>query len=980
MTSPEPAPPDPREDLPAASDQAILEIFRDMMELSAADIDDLEAAAHETRGWKTLDQLALEGGKITADQRDVCLRIYFDRRVEEIRGKLLGARIGSYHVLQEIACGGMGIVFRARQESPMFTRDVALKFMLADARASPEDRERFIAEVKGLAALSHPSCVHIFDSGIEADLYYFSMELVEGWSLVESSEAEKLSLERKADVVRDVARALAYLHENGVIHRDVKPGNIMVDRNGSTKLLDFGIAQFSADPCRRAVEAGTPYFMAPEVIDPPGGFGPVGPGTDIYALGAVLFQLVYGRAVFEVEGDGGLAQILERTVTEPPRFPSGRWPRVPYELERIAARCLQKRVADRYATASELAEDLDAFLRRLKQRTPVRAAATALGFAAALIAVTAMVREPTPAPPVPPAVDLSPWRHRVEEVEDVDSEAAGGLRKALDAIEAQDGPGAVPGTDLVRIAEEVNAFWRAVVARALEEATRAKQEYLKVPVPEDERLRKLYEDGVADLSRALTRKPDKAAHDWLEAAQVKFEEALVAAESLRLASEREAERTRTQAAREGAVRARAEVDEGKLVLSASASEAFEAGSRDMERAGELLEAGDFDRARGPFEAAERGFVRARHLGDVGFEARHAELQGAVRRAGQELESQSARFQKNLVPAEWRELQGLLEQAGDALGRRRLPEAEKSLAGLTAKLEEAQAALAARRRAAEEEAARVPSPPRGEPWPEAAMDLLTRAREARKEGAGRLEAEEHEAARRAFQQATRGFGAALARRAELTEGMVWVRGSEEVPGFWMDRCEVTVGQYRELLQEVERRGHGRCCPGGGARRHEPFDWAAQRRPELPVVGVRLEDARVYARWRGKDLPSVGMWRLAARTGKRAGDLRTYPFGDMFDPRRVCFDRGDGRASLMPADSLPEGKSACGCLHLAGNAAEWALLPSGEGALLGGSYLTAEKLHLTGLSAYSPRVPFEESEGARRTAGFRCVLRAVQEAGP
>jgi serine/threonine protein kinase len=278
-----------------------------MLNATDADLRALGETSRAGDGRRPLDEVAIASGFISPEERDRVLRGYVRRRVEEIREKLLGAQVGSYHVLEEIQAGGMGIVFKARQESPMFTREVALKFMLPAGDSNLEERERFISEVKGLAGLSHPNLVPIFDSGIEGDIYYFSMELIDGSSLADLLEEESLPLERKVEIARDVARALAFLHENRVIHRDVKPGNIMVDRNGAARLLDFGIAQFSADPRRRVIQAGTPHYMAPEVVDPTGAFGPIGPGTDIYALGAVLYRLLVGREVSD--GEGGVSAV-----------------------------------------------------------------------------------------------------------------------------------------------------------------------------------------------------------------------------------------------------------------------------------------------------------------------------------------------------------------------------------------------------------------------------------------------------------------------------------------------------------------------------------------------------------------------------------------------------------------------------------------------------------------------------------------------
>jgi serine/threonine protein kinase len=295
--------------------------------------------------------------------------------------------VGSYQILEEIAAGGMGIVFKARQESPMFTRETALKFMLAGPEARQETRDRFVDEVKALASLSHPGLVSIYDSGIEGDLYYFSMELIDGWSLDDAEKARALPFARKVELVRDVARALAYLHEKGVIHRDVKPGNIMVDRHGRARLLDFGIAQFSTDARRRAAQAGTPYFMAPEVVAPTGGFGPIGAATDVYALGAVLYQILFSRPVFESDRRPG-----SRARPHSPRaalVPQGAW------ITDSAGpsghhRALPPEARGRaLLDGANVAGALDDFLRRSRFRLPAWAAAGVLLAGAVLLTLSA---------------------------------------------------------------------------------------------------------------------------------------------------------------------------------------------------------------------------------------------------------------------------------------------------------------------------------------------------------------------------------------------------------------------------------------------------------------------------------------------------------------------------------------------------------------------------------------------------------------
>ncbi len=956
MQSPPPlAAPEPGEDV-------LVEIFRDMMKLSDADFASLRSLSREGGGSKTIDQLAVEKGHITVEQRDTFWRAYMERRLDEMRQKLLGARIGSYQILEEIAAGGMGIVFKARQESPMFTRETALKFMLAGAEAGEEDRERFIAEVKGLASLSHPCLVHILDSGIEGDLYYFSMELVDGWSLDDAEGAKALSSTRKVEAVRDIARALAYLHSSGVVHRDVKPGNIMVDRQGAAKLLDFGIAQFSADPRRRAVQAGTPYFMAPEVIAPTGGFGPIGPGTDVYALGAVLYQLLFSRPVFD--SPGGLGEVLAKTVHEPPRFPRRRGERIPLDLERIISRCLKKRVSERYASAKDLAEDLETFLRRGRYKVPLWTATAAAGFLAVVLILLAKDRE-TPLSAAPRAfADLQPWKERMREIEEVDPEAARPLAEKLKGMEAEDVSETAFSTGLRELFETRSTFWRERVQQEVGRTVKAKQAYLEVQVRAprgDQRLEKLFGDGQRNLDQARTRKPDRTAFDLLQTARASFEEARRLAEAQRLETQRNAEKDDAGAVRKKAIEAQRELEEThQTAFAEDAAKARETATAQMQRGDEQMEAGDFQKARALFAEAERGYYSAKARGKVGFEAKRALLSSALERALDEHDRMLPRLERNLSAADVKEIGRTREKASEAAKEGRLLDLESLLAAHEKALAEATKQVDGLERAAAEARTGVRAIAPGERVPAALKLALTKTLAVLAEGENRFKAGELEAARGAFEKAAASFDGVRSTAAKLTEGMAWVQGDGETSGFWIDRREVSVDEYRKL------------------RRHPPASWEEQlSHPDWPVVGVSLDGARSYARSKGKDLPTEAQWRLAALRGKD-GRPHAYPYGDAFDPTRVNgAGAGDGFPGLAPVGSLPAGASACGCLHLTGNAAEWVLTPAGEGVLLGGSYLTGEPTFLRGDARYALRGPFEEDASARKAAGFRCVLAALRE---
>lgn len=262
-----------------------------------------------------------------------------------------------YEVLREIARGGMGVVYEARQTS--LNRPVAVKIILHGALASPADRRRFIAEAAAAARLKHPNIVVIHEVGECAGQPYFSMEYVAGESLARIARRQLPTPQQAARYVGEVARAVQFAHENGVLHRDVKPSNVLVDQSGRVRVMDFGLAkQLDADDklTMTGQIMGTPSYMAPEQIS---GGAEIGPACDVYGLGALLYELLTGQPPFQ-----GASQVetllaaLESDPTPPRRIN----PSAPHALEMIALKCLAKDPRDRYESAREVAADLDRFL------------------------------------------------------------------------------------------------------------------------------------------------------------------------------------------------------------------------------------------------------------------------------------------------------------------------------------------------------------------------------------------------------------------------------------------------------------------------------------------------------------------------------------------------------------------------------------------------------------------------------------------
>jgi predicted Ser/Thr protein kinase len=273
-------------------------------------------------------------------------------------------RLGRYEILGELGRGAMGVVYRARD--PIIDRVVALKTInLALTGAALASFEaRFFQEARSAGRLNHPNIVTIYDAGKADGVAYIAMEFLEGTSLREIlDESPPLSIPRILETVAQVARGLAYAHENGVVHRDVKPANIIVLRNRRPKITDFGIARLGEADGVGSERAGSPKYMSPEQIR---GDVTLDGRSDVFSLGTVLYEMLTGKPPF----DGAtVTEIMQAVLEHTPPVPSVVDAHVPPELDGVVMRMLAKRPDDRYPSARSLFREL----RRVDENFSARA-------------------------------------------------------------------------------------------------------------------------------------------------------------------------------------------------------------------------------------------------------------------------------------------------------------------------------------------------------------------------------------------------------------------------------------------------------------------------------------------------------------------------------------------------------------------------------------------------------------------------------
>jgi len=320
--------------------------------------------------------------------------------------------LGRYEIIGELGQGAMGVVYKAKD--PLIDRVVAIKTInLNQALEEREEYEaRFYQEARAAGRLSHHNIVTIYDVGKSGDVAYIAMEFLEGRELRDLlNERSVLPLPQVLDIVAQVAQGLAYAHEHGIVHRDVKPSNIMIQKDGHVKITDFGIARMASAAVRTqtGMVLGSPKYMSPEQV-----MGKLtDQRSDIFSLGIMLYEMLTGRPPFSGEN---VNAIMYQTLNAAPPQPSSMNSAVPDMLNFIVAKALAKKVDERYQNAREFADDLRACRASLPQEEPAAA-----------------MPRPQPRPPLEGTLPAGPVMSEEEEGMPV---ATLGLSGAFDSLTA----------------------------------------------------------------------------------------------------------------------------------------------------------------------------------------------------------------------------------------------------------------------------------------------------------------------------------------------------------------------------------------------------------------------------------------------------------------------------------------------------------------------------------------------------------------
>jgi formylglycine-generating enzyme required for sulfatase activity/predicted Ser/Thr protein kinase len=884
--------------------------------------------------------------------------------------KTAANRLGNYVFLRLLGKGGMGAVYEA--EHVETRKRYAVKVLLPSMTAVPDAVARFEREVNACRKLDHPAIVKVHEVGEDKGKRFFAMDFVDGRPLDTLVDGEGLRPELAARVIMTVAEALQHAHEHGVVHRDVKPSNILLSKDGKVSITDFGIAREETSSTLTAdgQVIGTPYYMSPEQAL--GRRRDIGPAADIYSLGITFYETLTRTTPFR--GDQ-FTEIFAKILTQDPVPPSEVQPGIPRDLDLVVMKAIRKEPGKRYATAAEFAEDLGRFLdgkpvlarplgivERGVRGVTRHKGLTATGLAAVVLAAAFVGLLTVRAASARREAESA----RVQRIEDVKAAVKEG-------IESQ---------KKKNWAAAREAFERAIALDADHLDARRRLATVENAIRSEER-----------------RKAEAALKAGAAADAARGTEALRAFEAVHARRMAALEGVLSLRDRYGADYESGKVNERTLALRGEEAEADRAAGAALDLFGRALlqDPASREAHRGiaalRMAAVEAAWQEALRTGEFGEVLR---LTPEVRR-----HDLSKSFSARLDALEkWRTWKEAVSIAADPpadetqIFRFDLDEggAAAVAPAVPGRFDLAPGSYVAEVRKKGYAGTRLPFVipwPLSEPKPGVVRRIPVRL----------------------FPDAPRIRGMVYVSEGEfILGGAGGVRGgasrTQELPGFFIDRCEVSGEEYAQFLARLARKDPGlvekyrpwfRTSPtpdaptywvdGWKKDRTDPFrddeDWRTAwiRTPEgswtplpqwakYPVGGIPYEGAEAYARSLGKRLPTSEEWEKAAR----GVDGRRYPWGMRFDEKRAaCKDNpkcaggvGD-LVTIFPCDELPEGASPYGCLHMAGNHAEWTSTDFDAAQKVNRGACSYDKIPLMRASS----IDYTRKEDKNGALGFRCA---------